>query len=368
MAFVNRLNPAEAEPRLTKWLQGRLPGATDVAVTDLEIPSANGKSSETAMFTATWRKDGRKVREQLVARVEPTGEVLFPNYDISAEYQVMKAVGEHTTVPVPTVRWSETDPSVLGAPYLIMDRADGEAPPDEPPFPTGSWVVDLPPDAQARLYDNALKAFAQIHLADPRELGLSVLSDPKRGLGGLDQQIPHYERFFRAAGGNEANPTIEAAFDWVKTHRPPPEEHLVLSWGDARLGNIMFDQHQSVTAVLDWELAGLGSPELDLGWWLFFDRHHSEGVGAPRPPGFPEPANVVARYEELTGRAVQNLEFYEVFAALRCSVMVVRIAQIMTLGGLLPPGAGMAQSNPASHLLAKILGLPAPKGPVHSPL
>jgi aminoglycoside phosphotransferase (APT) family kinase protein len=368
MAFVNRLNPADAEPSLTKWLEGRLPGARDVAVTDLEIPSANGRSSETAMFTAAWFEDGREVREQLVARVEPSGEVLFPNYDISVEYQVMKAVGEHTPVQVPAVRWVETDPSVLGAPYLIMDRAQGQAPPDEPPFPLGSWVVDLPPDAQARLYDNALKALAQIHLADPRQLGLSVLADPRRGLGGLDQQIPHYERFFKSAAGSDANPTIEAAFDWVKANRPPTEERLMLSWGDARLGNIMFDPDQSVTAVLDWELAGLGSPELDLGWWLFFDRHHTEGVGAPRPPGFPEPADVVARYEELTGRAVQHLHFYEVFAALRCSVMMVRIAQIMTLGGLLPPGSGMAQSNPASQLLAKTLGLPAPRGPVVSPL
>jgi aminoglycoside phosphotransferase (APT) family kinase protein len=198
-------------------------------------------------------------------------------------------------------------------------------------------------------------------------LGLSVLADPGRGLGGLDQQIPHYQRFFENSAAGEPNPTIEAAFDWVKANRPA-EERLVISWGDARLGNMMFGPDQEVTAVLDWELAGLGSPELDLAWWLFFNRHHTEGVGAPPLPGFPSPAEAVARYQELAGYQVQNLHFYEVFAALRTSVMMVRIAQVMTLGGLLPPGSGMAQSNPASQLLAKLLGLPAPEGPVRSAL
>jgi aminoglycoside phosphotransferase (APT) family kinase protein len=219
------------------------------------------------------------------------------------------------------------------------------------------------------LYDNALQNLAHIHLADPGKLGLTaLLADPTRGLGGLDQQIPHYEKFFVDSAQGEINPTIEVAFDWIRANRPRTDGRSVISWGDARLGNIMFGPDQTVTAVLDWELAGLGDPELDLAWWLFFDRHHTEGVGAPRPPGFPEPAAVVARYEELTGYSVENLHFYEVFAALRTSVMMVRIAHIMTQGGLLPPGSGMAQNNPATQLLARILDIPAPEGAVRSAL
>ena len=63
----------------------------------------------------------------------------------------------------------------------------------------------------------------------------------------------------------------------------------MLSWGDARIGNMMFGDDLAVNGVLDWEMVGLGSPDIELGWWLFILRHHTEGIGAPLPPGFPTP-------------------------------------------------------------------------------
>lgn len=368
MAFKNNIEAPAAEHALTAWLAARSPESSGLEVTDLVIPATNGRSAETAMFAASWDEGGDRRRRELVARVAPTGDVLFPRYDLDVEFAVMRAVGEQTTVPVPAVHWLEEDPAVLGAAFFVMDRAPGRVPPDDPPFPFGSWVTELAVEDQARLYDNGLEALANIHRADPQALGIAdALGDPERSLGGLDQQIDSYQRFFESARDGQANPTIEAAFDWVRARRPS-EETLGISWGDARLGNVMFGDDLSVTAVLDWELAGLGSPELDLGFWLFFDRHHTEGVGAPAVPGFPARDAAVARYEELAGRGVRDLEFYEAFAALRVSVMMVRIEQVMTSAGLLPPGSGMGQSNPALHILARMLELPAPQGPVRSAL
>jgi aminoglycoside phosphotransferase (APT) family kinase protein len=135
---------------------------------------------------------------------------------------------------------------------------------------------------------------------------------------------------------------------------------LTLSWGDARLGNIIFADDLSAAAVLDWEMAGLASPELDLAWWLFLNRHHCEGIGMPRPAGLPTDEETVRRYEELTGRRVENLHYYLVFAGVRMASLMVRVAQLMIAEGLVPSDSGMALNNPASQLLATLLDLPAP--------
>jgi aminoglycoside phosphotransferase (APT) family kinase protein len=109
-------------------------------------------------------------------------------------------------------------------------------------------------------------------------------------------------------------------------------------------------------------MASFGSPEQDLGWWLFMHRHHTEGFGLPHPEGFPSPAEVITRYEELSGHTVRHAHFYEAFAALRGSVIMVRLARMMIDAGLLPPDHGMAENNGSSRILATLLGLPAPVG------
>ena len=76
----------------------------------------------------------------------------------------------------------------------------------------------------------------------------------------------------------------------------PEPERIAASWGDARLGDIMYDQDLSVAGLLDWELASLSSPEADLGWWLFLLRHHTEGIGKPLPTGFPDATTTIARW------------------------------------------------------------------------
>src|SRR5690606_8522169 len=98
--------------------------------------------------------------------------------------------------------------------------------------------------------------------------------------------------------------------------------------GDARIGNMIFRDRRCV-AVLDWEMATLGPPEMDLGWFLLLDRHHSEGIGVPRLAGLPGPAETVARYEERLGRRVAHLAFWELFAAWRFAVILRRVAQQM---------------------------------------
>jgi aminoglycoside phosphotransferase (APT) family kinase protein len=361
MALANVIEPERARVSLEHWLAGQLPGATEVRVRDVAIPSASGVSNETVLFSATWLEAEGPRERGLVARVSPGagGGVIPTSYDLRTEYLAIRALHDHTDVPVPEPLWFEEDPSVLGAPFLVLDRLSGRVPADDPPFTTSGWVLELTSPQRTRLDDAGLATLARIHAVGP-----AALADVPGLQRTLEERIALYEAFYTRVAGDERVPNIDAGFRWLREHRPAEPDDARISWGDARPGNIMFGAEQEVVGVLDWEMIGFGAPELDLGWWLFFLRHHTEAMGVRVPDGMADRARTIDRYEELSGRRVDAaaVDFYEAFAGLRASVMMVRASQLMTEAGLLPPGHGMAQNNAMLQLFSSLAGLPAPDG------
>jgi aminoglycoside phosphotransferase (APT) family kinase protein len=361
MALKNQIDTARASHDLAKWLGTKMPGAEDIRVSEVTVPSSSGLSTETVLFEASWREDGVDKSQAMVARVQPNGPGVFPNYDLLKEAKVMQALATGSAVPAPTVLFHEDDASVLGAPFLVMARVDGRVPSDDPPFTAAGWVLELSPEQRSELWEKSLATLGQIHDVDWRALGLEFLDDAAHG-SGLDAQLALWESTFAWAAEGEKNPTIEAAFAWLRSNQPLEEAEKVLNWGDARVGNIIFSDDLAVAAVLDWEMVGLGSREQELGWWLFLMRHHTEGIGLPLPDGIPDAAQTIARYEEITGHPVKNLEYYEVLAGTRLASLMVRAAHMMIGAGMIPADSTMALNNPASQLVAKLLDLPAPSG------
>ena len=355
MAMANTLDPESTRQRLRDWLATRLPGDGDVTVTDVEVPATSGMSNDTVLFRAA---RGGGTPQELVARIQPSGPGVFVTYDMAREYRLMQVLASKTDIPVPGVRWYEPDPGPLGAPFMIMDRVRGRIAADDPPFTAAGWVTELTPAQRALMYDNGLRALSDIHALNTDDLGF--MDRPELGDTGIHQMLTHYENAYTWAARGRTFRTVEAGFDWVRANLPA-DEPTVLCHGDARLANLVFPDDLSVAAVLDWELAVLGSPELDLGWWLFVMRHHTDGIGVPLPDGLPTHEQTIARYEELTGHRVRHIRFYEVFAALFLSFTMIQVANVLTDAGLLPPEATMAESNPASQLLATMLGLDAPE-------
>ncbi|MDJ0108110.1 phosphotransferase family protein, partial [Rhodococcus erythropolis] len=129
--------------RLERWMAGKVPSGSTVTVADVTLPAANGMSSETILFDATWDGD----HHPLVARVAPTESTMpvFPTYDLESQFRTMAQVREHSAVPVPAVYWSESDPDALGAPFFVMERISGDVPPDVMPYNFGSWVTEASP-------------------------------------------------------------------------------------------------------------------------------------------------------------------------------------------------------------------------------
>jgi aminoglycoside phosphotransferase (APT) family kinase protein len=345
--------------RLAEWLGDRLGSdARSLRVSPLSGPDATGFSSDTLLLDLTFERGGRQEQRGLVVRIKPTGFAVFPEYDLAKQYRVMQALG-NTDVPVPRPLAFEESDALLGAPFYVMERVDGRIPTDNPPYHAGGWMAGIPPSEREAIWWSGLETLARIHRCDWEQLGLGFLAMPQWGDDPLGQQLAYYGHFLEWAGRGRPQPTCEAALDWLRAERPRGCEPVALSWGDARIGNMIF-RGVRCAAVLDWEMAALASPMMDLAWFLYMDRHHSEGVGAPRLSGFPGAAESIERYAAWSGGSIGNLAFYEVFAAFRFAVIMIRVAQQMVAYGVLPEDSPFERNNTATHLLARLLELPPP--------
>jgi aminoglycoside phosphotransferase (APT) family kinase protein len=339
---------------LSRWLRDKVGADGDVRVGEFRGPGSTGFSNETLIADLAYERRGERVEESVVVRVAPTGHVLFPDAVFDAQYEVLRALAAHTPVSVPDVRWYEPDPSVLGAPFFVMAEVPGNAPPDNPPYHVAGWLHDVSPQVRERIWFGCIDTIAEVHAVDWRALGLRHLERPALGEPGLEQQLAYYTGFLESVEAREPVPLARRSLEWLLAHPPEPEE-LVLCWGDARPGNILYDEQGHRLAVLDWEMTGLGAPSMDVAWALLLDRHHSEGCRVPRLEGFPTTEQTVARYEERTGRTLAALDYYEVFAAFRFCVIMAKLALIFKDWDLLPPGDRMAQDNTISQLTETIL-------------
>ena len=131
----------------------------------------------------------------------------------------------------------------------------------------------------------------------------------------------------------------------------PDDGPVTVVHGDFRTGNFL-REGTSVRAVLDWEMVHLGDPVGDLAWFIWLDRHFSEGIGIGRLPGFDGYDETVARWEGLTGRRADALKWYQVLAGLGFAAIMVRLSRLLVEFDLFPSDSDFEHTNPAVTLLA----------------
>jgi len=321
-----RPSASQRDPRVLRddferWLSARQAGA---AVAAAEVPSWNGMSSETVLIDAGW--DGESHR--LVVRIAPQShaEPVFPRYDMRYQFLTLRRLGSQVIRPVvPQVLWCEDDPRPLGAPFFVMSRVDGQIPPDVMPYTFGSWVSEADPADRKRMQRATLEQLARVHGAAPADFGF--LDRRRRGETALGAHVRHTAEYYAWIRGDGVRvPLIERGLAWLREHWPD-ESNPVVSWGDARIGNIVY-RNFSPVALLDWEMATLGPRELDLGWMIFFHRFFEDlahRAGLPGLPDFLRRDDVAAAYADITGYRASHLDFYTAYAALQHAVIMVRI-------------------------------------------
>jgi aminoglycoside phosphotransferase (APT) family kinase protein len=301
---------------LTDWISARV--GRGVRLGQCVRPSS-GMSNDTVLTEADWGEGARRI----VVRLTPLSAGLFPRYDLGVQVEILRGLGAHTDVPVPRVLWWEPDPAPLGRPFYVMEHVEGRIPPDGHLF--GGWVLELPVVDQARLIDNALGALARIHRVDVGAAGLDLLDRRDHGATPVEQELGWWRAYLEWAAAGDVLPSLDEAYERLADSRPPDADVARgLVWGDARLGNLVLDDALAPVAVLDWEMAVLGPPELDIGWYLFLDRTARQF--APQLPGFPDRAGFVAGYERHAGRVLRALAWWEAWSGFRTACIQVRMA------------------------------------------
>jgi aminoglycoside phosphotransferase (APT) family kinase protein len=350
--------PAPTEAQLSSWLAAAL-GEPALRIERGALPDGVGHSSETLALELV-RPDGSSVA--VIVRMAPTGPAVFPTYDLAVQVAALRAVSASSDAPVPEVLAVDVQGAALGRPLYVMERVVGEVPADRIPYTMTGWLYEADAEVRSRVWETTLAAMACVHRGQYTEDELRPLDRASHGTRGIRQQLQWWEGYAQWVCRVDGDATIDAATAWLHRHVPADPPPTSLLWGDARLSNALYRDGTAV-ALLDWEMAGLGPAEIDLAWFLYFDDFFSDGLGVPHLEGIPSRAASIARYEELLGRSVADLTWYEVFAAWRHSAVMARLADLWVLDGSIPADGNARHNNPASRMLAAMLDLPAPGAP-----
>jgi aminoglycoside phosphotransferase (APT) family kinase protein len=303
--------------RLGEYLAGRLPGPPGPAEV---APLGGGQSNPTYLLTLGGRRYALRTKPARAAELLPSA------HQIEREYRVLGALAG-SGVPVPAVHHLCTDEDIVGRAFFVMDFVPGRVYAD-PRLP------ELTADDRGRLFDDMNRVLALLHGLDWRALGLADFGKPGDYLA---RQIARWSKQYRAS---ETSPVAEMdrLIEWLPT-RIPPDDGTALVHGDFRLDNLVIDaQAPRVVAVLDWELATLGSPLADLAYHccvFHFPVGLYRGLAGVDTTalGIPAQADYLARYVSRTGRApVTDWDYYLAYNFFRMAAIVQGIRKRAELG------------------------------------
>jgi aminoglycoside phosphotransferase (APT) family kinase protein len=342
---------------LEGWLAARLPGATDLRLGELARPKG-GYSAETLIFPVRLRRGGRELEERYVLRRELPEPSVYPaqapglDVEVWIQWRTMVALARTGGIPLAPRVGYESDPAVLGAPFFVMGFVPGQVPIEHPIYTKEGFFAEAAAEERRRMLEDGLRVLARIHAVDWRDAGFSWLVPPGRSPG-TALQLELWQRFAERELAGRRHPVFEEGLAWLR-RRVPTDARLGVCWGDARPGNMIWSGFRCA-CVTDFENVAIGPPELDLGWWLMFDRWSHESLGAKRLPGEPTREEQRAFYAACAGREPGDTHWHEVFAALRYTAIVVRVMNRSVARGELPPDQRIWIENPAATCLAELL-------------
>jgi aminoglycoside phosphotransferase (APT) family kinase protein len=331
---VSERSVPELTAALQHWLAGRLGAPGGLTVSRVGLPDNGGLSSTSVLFEASWAGGERPGRGRYVARMapEPSAMPVFPRYDLPLQFDVISRVAACCDVPLPALRWNEPDGGPLGTPFFVMDQVDGRIPLDNPPYVFTGWLLEAAPQERGRLQRASVAILAKLH-AIPEPAARFPALRPPPGTDALRCHVARQRDYYRWALASDGLrvPIIERSLDWLEEHWPHDPGPDVLCWGDARIGNIIYQGFEPA-AVLDWEMAALGPRELDVGWLVFLHRFFqdiAEFFDIQGLPDFLRRSDVERCYRELTGWSLRDMDFYLTYAAVQHAIIMARIKRRM---------------------------------------
>jgi aminoglycoside phosphotransferase (APT) family kinase protein len=246
----------------------------------------------------------------VVLRRPPRPPIPPSAHDVLREARVLRALAGRARVPA--VLAVCDDEAVIGAPFYVMERVEGHVVTSAVPAPLDA------PEERRRMGEELVDALVEVHAADWRAAGLEGFGKPA---GYLERQLRRFSGLWEHNRTREL-PAVEHVGTWLRDHLPESGEATVVH-GDFRLGNVMFapGAPARITAIFDWEMATIGDPLADLGYLctLWIDRDDPpagmfELSSVTRQEGFLRRDELVARYEERSGRSMTDIRWYQTLA------------------------------------------------------
>jgi aminoglycoside phosphotransferase (APT) family kinase protein len=260
----------------------------------------------------------------VIVRRPPPGPLPPRAHDVLREHRILSALAPGGSVAVPRPLAVCDDPSVIGAPFFVMEALAGDA----IRFALPPGLASAPLETRHSIGIQVVDTLAALHTVEPAAVGLGDLGPPS---GYVPRQIKRWRGQLDHARVRSVD-DLEWAADWLDAHQPSEPATVRIVHGDYRLDNVIFTQMPParLLGVVDWELATLGDPLADLGWLLAFWYEPTDPTpelkqimpSVTMQPGFPTRAELVTRYAAQTGQRLPDLTFYVVFAMWRMAVLL----------------------------------------------
>lgn len=333
---VSHLTTHVTAEQIAAWLTQHWPERGEAEVTKFAMAQGGGCST---IIIADYALGGRA--DRIVLRLEPADGPGFhtaSSYPSSPEMEwaAQLAVRNHApSVPLPALLGVEPDPGFLGSPFFAMGFVEGSGVSAFGFMCTGP-LTQASSGQRRTLMLTMIDHLAAIHAIDP---AVPELTRFHAGKSGRETTLIHLDLFEQEVEDKLAGrsfPTLRSGLKWLRDH-VPDDDRLGLNWGDARVGNAMLGADFQPLALLDWEGAAVLPTESDLGWWSLYDRIGRGETGEPVLPGMPDLAEQLDRYVAVSGREIRNLGYWQMLAAARTALVLVRTRDRLEQTGLATP-------------------------------
>lgn len=261
---------------------------------------------------------------ELVLRRPPLGPVAPTAHDMPREYRLLAAIHPHFDLAPRPLLLIE-DPSIIGAPFYVMERRRGLIIRHEIPA-----VIAGQPELYRKISASLVEALVKLHAVEIEQSGLIGLGKPT---GFVRRQVEGWSRRWERSRTTEL-PEMERLSAWLAARIPPDPRSPTLVHNDYKLDNVMFDPTDPtrIIAILDWEMATVGDPLIDLGLLLCYwpEAGDAEIMASALPrvttgPGWMSRAEIVAHYAASSGRETRDIAWYHIFAIFKLAVVIQQI-------------------------------------------
>ncbi|MGO9450715.1 MAG: phosphotransferase family protein [Candidatus Binataceae bacterium] len=295
------------QEKISDYLRAKLPAARNLTLSDF-VQTAGGWSHEIYVFYATWDENGCRERKGFCLRKDPGVGLLRELSSLKEQFRVLEAL-QKTAAPTPKVYWYEEDSALLGGPFFIMEKVEGEVP---NPWSRAGKQFYAEASKRGKLPLSFVEALASLHNLDWRQAGLDFIGVPGRGKDFALREIAKWETLIRLSIG-KPEPVLTEILMWLRANAPDVQR-LAFVHGAYRTGNLII-KDDAIAAIIDWELQVIGDPMYDVAYVL----SDLNREGSPLLSCVVERNFFLDQYQKLTGLEIdlEVCRYYEILYMMR---------------------------------------------------